>query len=84
MTNETVKTEQAPEALHLDGMFFRVQRDGRWVNRCVSDLTKEERHELFKDRDAEWHEAVIDHLCERMRSLAEFCGVTGRGGDEDE
>lgn len=53
MTNETTKTEQAPETLRLDGMFFRVQRDGRWVNRCVSDLTKEERRELFKDRDAE-------------------------------
>lgn len=30
------------------------------------------------------NETVIDHLCERMRSLAEFCGVAGRGGDEDE
>ena len=27
---------------HLDGMYFRVKRDGKWCNVCVSDMTDEE------------------------------------------
>ena len=26
----------------LDGIYFRVERDGKWQSLCVSDLTPEE------------------------------------------
>ena len=31
----------------LDGMFFRVKRDDKWGNVCISDMTNEEREKLI-------------------------------------
>lgn len=30
----------------MDGVFFRVERDGAWYNVCYSDMTPEERQEV--------------------------------------
>ena len=35
----------------LDGIYFRVERDGKWQSLCVSDLTLEELKSVTKD----WH-----------------------------
>ncbi len=37
------------EIRDMDGIYFRVQRDGKWENLCFSDLTSEE-----QDRFAEY------------------------------
>ena len=33
----------------LDGIYFRVERDGKWQSLCVSDLTLEELKSVTKD-----------------------------------
>ena len=38
----------------LDGVYFRVQRDGKWQAPCFSDLTEEERERVCEGRSAEW------------------------------
>lgn len=35
----------------LDGIYFRVERDGKWQSLCVSDLTLEELKSVTKDWD---------------------------------
>ena len=35
---------------NLDGIYFRVQRDGKWENACFSDLTQEEMEREKKKR----------------------------------
>ena len=35
---------------NLDGVYFRVQREGGWHNVCYSDMTPEERREVIYDR----------------------------------
>ena len=35
----------------LDGIYFRVKRDGKWQSLCVSDLTPEELKSVTKDWD---------------------------------
>ena len=55
----------------LDGVYFRVQRDGCWKNICFSDLTLEERDEVCCDRSAEWYKKLAYHLADVIQSLGE-------------
>lgn len=50
------------EQRNLDGIFFRVERDGKWENICFSDLTDEEMNEVLKDKDMEWTHGLFQSL----------------------
>ena len=39
---------------NLDGVFFRVQRNNKWMNVCFSDLTDEEMNTILAGRSTEW------------------------------
>ena len=56
---------------NLDGLYFRVQRNGKWENVCFSDLTVEEIEEVSKDRDTNWWKQVALHLKERLNDIGE-------------
>ena len=43
-----------PVCRDLDGVYFRVERNGEWLNLCFSDLTKRERDIVTNGRSAEW------------------------------
>lgn len=45
-----------------DGMYFRVCRDGRWIDVCFCDLTLDEIEELTKTRGREWWKSVALYL----------------------
>ena len=38
---------------NYDGIYFRVQRDGKWQNICYSDMTQRERGEIARKEDGE-------------------------------
>ena len=38
---------------NLDGIYFRVQRDGKWGNACFSDLTQEEMERVMENRNVD-------------------------------
>ncbi len=40
--------EYYPIERELDGIYFRINRNGNWHNICFTDLTKSEREELIK------------------------------------
>lgn len=46
----------------LDGIYFRVERDGKWQNICFTDLTIEEIDEITKDKNITWWKVVALHL----------------------
>lgn len=50
---------------NLDGVYFRIQRDGLWQNICFSDLTEEEMDSVMENRAEEW-----------LRSLCKILGKT--------
>ena len=54
---------------NLDGVFFRVQRDGKWNNVCYSDMTPDERKEVIYDRMGE---RPLDEQVGYYRRLAEL------------
>ena len=57
---------------NLDGIYFRVQRDGKWGNACFSDLSQEEMERVMKNRDGDWLKSMCIDLGKRI----------GRIGDE--
>ena len=68
---------------NLDGIYFRVQRDGRWENVCYSDMTKDERDEVAHKRaehatpeeQARWWRSMADLLADQLYDMGEQLGV---------
>ncbi len=62
---------------NLDGVYFRIQRDGKWENICFSDLTPEERVEVMKDRGEEWLKILCCILADTIRNIGDEMGLVG-------
>ena len=68
---------------NLDGIYFRVQRDGRWMNVCYSDMTHDERDEIARKRaecttpaeQAAWWRSMADLLADQLYDMGEQLGV---------
>ena len=59
---------------NLDGIYFRVKRDDTYENICFSDLTQDERAELFdgdNQRSADWWKSLAYHLADVIRQLGD-------------
>lgn len=56
---------------NLDGLYFRIQRNGKWCNVCFSDMTPEEIEEVTKDRPVEWWKSVAIHLAECLKEVGD-------------
>ena len=55
-------------AYDLDGIYFRVERDGKWQSLCVSDLTPEE----LKSVTTDW-------VCNQLTIVAKELSCTLKG-----
>ena len=55
----------------LDGVYFRIKRDGKWQPICFSDLTEEERENVCEGRSAEWLKALAYHLADCIKEIGE-------------
>lgn len=64
------------EYRNLDGYYFRVQRDGKWLNICWSDLTESEMKEIVKDRDTNWLASLCIGLGKRMREIGDVMNIS--------
>lgn len=68
---------------NLDGIYFRVQRDGKWMNVCYSDMTADERDEIVRKRaetstpeeQAAWWRSMADLLADQLYDMGEQLGV---------
>lgn len=56
---------------NLDGLYFRIERDGKWQNICFSDLTQQERDRVMAGRSEKWLAAVVNHLADCLQSVGE-------------
>ena len=54
---------------NLDGIYFRVERDGKWQSLCVSDLTPEELKSVTKDWDCNQLTIVAKELSCTLKEL---------------
>ena len=55
----------------LDGVYFRVERDGKWQSICFSDLTEEERERVCEGRSAKWFKSLADPLADCIKEIGE-------------
>lgn len=60
------------EIRDMDGIYFRVQRDGKWENLCFSDLTSEEQDRMMTGRSEEWLKSLAKHLADCLYAAGEF------------
>ena len=68
---------------NLDGVYFRVERDGKWENVCYSDMEQQEREEVVAARIADrtpeaqaaWWRSLADHLADQLYGMGEQLGV---------
>ena len=59
----------------LDGIYFRVERDGKWQTLCVSDLTPEELKSVTKDWDCNQLTVVAKELICTLKGLFDYPSV---------
>jgi len=70
---------------NLDGVYFRVERDGKWDNVCFSDMTNEERDKIATMRakhstleeQAQWWRSMADILADQLYDMGEQFGIVG-------
>lgn len=68
---------------NLDGIYFRVKRDGKWQNVCYSDMEQTERDEIARRRamqgtfkeQAAWWRNMADILADQLYDMGEQLGV---------
>lgn len=56
---------------NLDGVFFRVKRDGKWKNICFSDMSTEERLEVLKDKDIEFVKRLCLIMADELKQIGD-------------
>ena len=60
-----------PTERNLDGIFFRVQIDGKWCNRCVTDMPWNEVEKILEDLPHSWAVDMAKHLHGCLRSIGD-------------
>ena len=60
---------------NLDGIYFRVERDGKWQSLCVSDLTLDELKSVTKDCDCNQLTIVAKELSCTLKGLFNYPSV---------
>ena len=56
---------------NLDGIYFRVKRDGKWDNVCFSDMTQEEMEQVMENRDIDWLKSMCIQLGKTIRNMGD-------------
>jgi hypothetical protein len=67
---------------NLDGIFFRVKRNGKYENVCFTDLNPDEIERVGAGRSAEWWKNVALHLKARINIIGEACNLVVEYGDD--
>ena len=60
-----------PTVRNLDGVYYRVVRDGNHVSRCFSDLSESEQDMIMEKYDAEQLRRLCRCLCISLRQIGD-------------
>ena len=56
---------------NLDGVYFRINREGMYQNICFSDLTEEEMDDILADKSEEWLRRMCKILGQTIRNIGD-------------
>ena len=68
----------------LDGVYFRVERDGKWQNICFTDLTEEEIETVVGERSIEWWKSLALILKGVINDIGEQFDIKCSRDDEED
>lgn len=54
---------------NLDGVYFRIKRDGEWNNICFSDLYESEMVEVMQNKDVEFLKSLCIILGKKIKEI---------------
>ncbi len=60
-----------PTVRNLDGVYYRVVRDGNHVSRCFSDLSESEQDVIMEKYDAEQLKRLCRYLSMSLRQIGD-------------
>lgn len=60
-----------PTVRNLDGVYYRVIRDGNHVSRCFSDLSESEQDVIMEKYDAEQLRRLCRYLSMSLRQIGD-------------
>lgn len=58
----------------ITGVYFRIERDGKWCSIDFTDMTTKEKIDIIGDKGSKWLSYLLDIL---VQSLLEFEVMTG-------
>ena len=56
---------------NLDGIYFRVERDGKFENICFSDMTENEIEIILKDADTTFLKGMCKLLAKTLKNIGD-------------
>jgi len=68
---------------HLDGVYFRVKRKGKWENVCFSDLTEAEQDKALERWDAGSAKRLCKILARTLKDIGEKFEIVGAIEEEE-
>ena len=72
-----------PIPRELDGIYYRVERDGKWCNRCFTDLTTDEQEKMIKKYDAESLKRMVMLLAKILRDIGDTFNIVAKDEDDE-
>lgn len=66
-----------PTVRNLDGVYYRVVRDGNHVSRCFSDLSESEQDVIMEKYDAAQLRRLCRRLCISLRQIGDALDLVG-------
>lgn len=64
-----------PVERELDGVYFRLERNGAFKNICFSDMTVEERATVIKKYDTASLQRLCIHLADCLRRIGDTLDI---------
>ena len=55
----------------LDGIYFRVERDGRWQSICLSDMTEDEIDKVMENKNRNFCLSCVKILAKKLREIGD-------------
>lgn len=71
-----------PKQRELDGVYFRVERDGKWENICFSDLTDDEQLAVLSYKTIDWLKTMCLRLSDVIRCIGDEFDLVGDYDDK--
>jgi hypothetical protein len=62
---------------NLDGICFRIKRNGKYESICFSDMTVEEQNSVLEHKDKQWLKRMCKILAQTIKDIGDEFDIIG-------